>query len=207
MKAYGTSRPDPCDDDYDLKKVTYPTTQGQGLYNERWDTEHVMDAQIIQQFFVYLNKNLPTTRMPQMWWSMNTQQQKLGHFSTPNAARYMRDFWEHRKGTGGKTAGDYLLEVYPGTHQYTDELTLLGHGINRKKESIFGEDAGHCIGSTNWRNSDFWGKVDKLRECVLLAKVRCLKPRTTSSINAHSTWNIPISALASPRLLGVSVAV
>ncbi|KAK7190097.1 hypothetical protein DPSP01_007938 [Paraphaeosphaeria sporulosa] len=170
MKAYGTVNPDPCDDDYALKVVTYPTAQGQGLIGENWDTEHVMDAQIIQQFFEYLNDNLPTTNMPAQWWSRDSQTGKIGHFQVQRAFRYMRDFWEDRKGTGGITATDHLLAVYPGTHQYTGELTLLGHGINRKKESIFGHGGGSCIGSSTWRGLDYWGKVDKLRECVLLAK-------------------------------------
>lgn len=180
MKAYGTVNPDPCDDDYNLRVVTYPSAQGQGLVGENWDTEHVMDAQIIQLFFEDLNHNLPTTNMPPTWWSRHPQTRKLGHYQTPTASRYMFDFWEERRGTGGVTATDHLLAVYPGTNQYTGELTLLGHGINRKKESIFGHSSsGSCIGSTTWRGLDYWGKVDKLRECVLLGKVRLTDARTT----------------------------
>ena len=94
MKAYGTVNPDPCDDDYALKVVTYPTAQGQGLIGENWDTEHVMDAQIIQQFFEYLNDNLPTTNMPAQWWSRDSQTGKIGHFqvrSSPVQSRYVLD--------------------------------------------------------------------------------------------------------------------
>lgn len=203
MKAYGTTKPDPCDDDYNLKVVTYPTVPGQGLINENWDTEHVMDAQIIQQFFDYLNANLPTSSMPATWWSRDSQTNKIGHFQVQRASRYMRDFWEDRRGSGGLTATDYLLEVYPGTHQYTGELTLLGHGINRKKESIFDHRGGSCIGSSTWRAQDYWGKVDKLRECVLLAHVRVTNLRIALLTDSSSIWKTPASAPASVRLPGV----
>lgn len=152
VKAFGTRRSRPCDDDYNLRVLPFPRTQGDGLYNgERWDTEHVMDAQILQQFFMYLNDNLPVSNLPNQWWSRNSNTGKIGKYTTVRAERYIREFWQARKGAGNAKAIDHLLEVYPGTHQFTDELVLLGHGINRKKEEIFAERAGHCIGSSNWR--------------------------------------------------------
>ena len=172
MKAFGTRRPDPCDDDYDMRVVSFPTAQYQGTANgEAWNTEHVMDAQIVKQFFDYLSEGggLTPATLPAKWWSRDRNTKQIGKFGTVRPSRYMGDFWGQRKGTGDITAMDHLLAVYPGTNYATGELTLMGFSVNGKKGSIFGERAGSCIGDRNWRSMDYWDRINALRDCILLA--------------------------------------
>lgn len=61
VKAYGVRDPVPCNNDYTFGVLTFPTFNkpyGEGLEtDDRWNTEHVLDAQIVMAFWTFVIDN------------------------------------------------------------------------------------------------------------------------------------------------------
>ena len=164
IQAFGTKKARPCDDDYALVKLPFPKTQGESLNDELWNTEHVMDAQIVQGFF----ESVVAKKKPQpSSWLFKSGTTKV---PAPTMENYLKEFWNLRP-VNNVPAMEYLLREYPGTHQYKNELLFLGSSINIRREHIFGFPRGDCVAARKWRDRTFNQRVNEVRECLLLIMV------------------------------------
>ena len=176
IDPYGPRQPDACSDDYVMTMLAFPTRQGEGNGGAEWQTEHVMDAQIVQNFF----QHLMTQRFAQIPRRVLTAKQgKKSQYDSPTTTEYFTEFWQTRKidaknkdgSISKRTAMRHLLLQFPGTEDFTEELTLLSEWINLKKGIVFRFKRSDCIGKTRWNGLNFDDKIQELRDCVLLAKV------------------------------------
>ena len=73
--------------------------------------------------------------------------------------------------TAAEAAMRHLLLQFPGTEDFTGELTLFPSWLNLKKGIIFNFTPKDCVGEDSWGKLDFDDKIQELRDCVLVAKV------------------------------------
>ena len=168
--AYSARDPYPCNSDYTFGTKPFPrfnTPYGDGLeQTDQWNSEHVLDAQTVQAFWTSII-NSRTIRIPR---GVRT---RYGRKPNPTVEQWIREFWNDRTYNNVSPMIE-LLSVYPGTHAYTSEITLLGGKINNKKQAVFASDAKSCIGS-GWSIMFFWDRINTLNYCVHLSKVSIMR--------------------------------
>jgi muconolactone delta-isomerase len=173
VKTYGAVDPYGCNNEYGFQILPMPThntdTQKRpwGEYLERgddWNTEHVLDAQVVGKFLEYIMDDQPI--QARIGRNVLTENGKLKKVTTEE---WLAEFWVDRT-DNGLSALSQLLAEYPGTDFYTDELTLLGRHINTAKQSVFGGKK--CISREWWtKHTDFSDRIDQLRYCIFLSRV------------------------------------
>jgi hypothetical protein len=181
IKAYNAVIVQPCSDDYRFDIVAYPPTTSANLYTppgkkkpDLWNGEHVMDAQLVQDFISTVGKDLTAAQMPVAYRESPYPTNKK--MMNPDGCDYLFEFWNERKDppTSDKAidAMTYLLQVYPGkTGPYTKEMTLLPGRLNGKKERLFSGNGKNIIAPDKWKKAAFDEKINELRECILLIQV------------------------------------
>lgn len=210
IRAFNAKDPDPCSDNYDFglrpppthinmdqeKKLWMPDGKS-GLSRKKssatedlWTTEHVLEGQIIQSFFLdyferksnivkAIAKHITEGPFP-INWRMNDKEQNFLNPDSSNKCQYLHQFWQDRfmKRDGvdvpEANAMSHLLEVFPGqNNDYINEFTLLPQRLNSKKELLFSsKGSGKKVVSPEvFKKYSFHAKIDSLREIVLLQKV------------------------------------
>ena len=189
IHAYNAVNISPCSDDYRLDIVTYPATSETGLYTppgkkkaDLWNAEHVMDAQLVQDFFQATGKGIKSSQIPRAYReSPHLTNKKM---SDPEGCEYLFEFWNERPdpptGTTSVNAMAYLLQEYPGRTKYTKEMALLPGRLNGKKERVFSGNGKDIVAASKWKKADFDQRVNELRECILLIQVIISPPNTDS---------------------------
>ncbi|KAJ4370344.1 hypothetical protein N0V86_009081 [Didymella sp. IMI 355093] len=181
IKAYNAVVVQPCSDDYRFDIVVYPPTTSANLYTppgkktpDLWNGEHVMDAQLVQDFISTVGKHLTAAQMPVAYRESPFPTNRK--MEDPDGCDYLYEFWNERKDppTSDKAidAMTYLLQVYPGkAGPYTKEMTLLPGRLNGKKERLFSGNGKNIIAPDKWKKAAYDEKINELRECILLVQV------------------------------------
>jgi hypothetical protein len=128
VPAYNAKKLNPCDDDYSFGKVTFPKGQNEALYTpkklpgkldkthfkDQWETEHVMDAQIMKKFFKDMfesNPKIKKSMIPQQWKTTDKADgyPRTKTATTYNQCSYLDQFWLKRWAApnGGISASTY----------------------------------------------------------------------------------------------------
>jgi hypothetical protein len=109
IDAYNAVDVNPCNDNYNLGKVIFPKTTTDGIFplkkvptgirpdpsKDIWDTEHVMDAQILKRFFTEMFAEGPVIKhnaLPARWRSS----EKVTRASKQTQCDYLHQFWIKR---------------------------------------------------------------------------------------------------------------
>ncbi|KAJ4343362.1 hypothetical protein N0V95_006696 [Ascochyta clinopodiicola] len=189
LNTYNVENENPCKNDYDFKKLPFPSTKIDGVHTplkdvkkdyarDIWQTEHVMDAQILKRFFQELFEGVdkPTaekarierTDVPTEWISSIK-----GKAAKQDQCDYLKQFWNTRWGgvAGVDPAGNamkYLLSEFPGEDKYANEMLLLPGRLNNKKNQLFGIKGHNVIALKKFSSMPLHQKLDELREVVLL---------------------------------------
>ncbi|KAH6620568.1 hypothetical protein C7974DRAFT_474255 [Boeremia exigua] len=191
LNAYNVALEDPCDNDYDFKKLPFPSTKVDGVYTpikdsknrkeyskDIWQTEHVMDAQILKRFFQEQfegvdkpkveKAKIDRSEIPKEWISSIK-----GKAAKQDQCDYLEQFWNKRWGGIGNpdprgNAMKYLLSEFPGETKYLKEMLLLPGRLNNKKSQLFGIKGHNVIALRKFTSMPLHQKIDELREVVLL---------------------------------------
>jgi hypothetical protein len=139
VPAYNAKKLNPCDDDYSFGKVTFPKGQNEALYTpkkvpgkldkthfkDQWETEHVMDAQIMKKFFKDMfetNPKIKKSMIPQQWKTTDKGDgyPRTKAATTYNQCSYLEQFWLKRWAApnGGISASTYhkaITTYYDGS--------------------------------------------------------------------------------------------
>jgi hypothetical protein len=114
-KVYNAKDIDPCHDNYELGESGFPQDEIEGLYTPRkpkkttgglgskdiWQTEHVMDAQIVKRFlmdtFEVKNSKVKQNEIPKDWVSgPNDSTRSQAKAATRTTCDYLVQFWQAR---------------------------------------------------------------------------------------------------------------
>lgn len=180
VEAFNAIDIDPCNDSYEVGPKPFPKTRedgvhgfiGRGRSHDIWNTEHVMDAQILKTFFyktVVPKDGIPAKQLPSRFRADSRGRHQ--YKQNPNACDMLKQFWEKRWDAETPNAMKYLMEVIPGNGEFIDEFVLLPGRINNKKQVLFSEKKKDVIDKARWRNLGLHAQIDELRELVLLAEV------------------------------------
>ncbi|KAJ8123757.1 hypothetical protein ONZ43_g362 [Nemania bipapillata] len=135
VKVYGYANPDTCNDFSFDGNRPYPTSNTE----DGWATEHILELQLISQFFDKvdddLGKTLPNYAPNGSGMQTLCQAVKALWVGVPQDQRFALD---------GVTRDpvDHVLAVLPGNdNNYLSEFVLLDKGVNTAKERMFSGDA------------------------------------------------------------------
>lgn len=190
--AFNAADPDPCNDEYVFGRRPPPRDinhdDGKELWSPRgldiWTTEHTLDGQIVQSFFLdrferesKIGKRISLKSLPSQWRTGADDPKELE--TKPGRCKYLEQFWKVRfqkqQGVSVPEANamTYLLEVFPGMNEHLAEFTLLPQRLNTKKQALFSSFPGgkDVIAANKFDRYSFHAKIDELRDLVLLQKV------------------------------------
>lgn len=189
IHAYNAADPDPCSDNYNFGRRPPPKTITEDGENklwspdgsDKWTTEHALDGQILQKFFLDVFERKGKVEIPQ---DSMPKRYRVGARSNedfqdkPARCQYLNQFWQVRfsKRDGAdvpeNNAMEHLLQVFPGINEHVGEFTLLPQRLNSKKERLFTsyEQGKDLIALRTFKGYTFHAKIDALREVVLLQK-------------------------------------
>ncbi|KAI0595746.1 carbohydrate-binding module family 18 [Biscogniauxia sp. FL1348] len=135
VKVYGYVNPNECNDFSFDGSRPYPTSNTEG----GWATEHILELQLISQFFDDANNNIGKN-LPNYAPGMSGMQDLCQALNTlwvgvPDDQRFAMDGVK-------RDPVNHVLAVLPGNdNQYLSEFVLLDKGVNTAKERMFSGDA------------------------------------------------------------------
>ncbi|KAF1922934.1 uncharacterized protein M421DRAFT_10163 [Didymella exigua CBS 183.55] len=181
LVAYNAVKPDPCLNDYTFGKMKYPKKKSENIHTPEkpvgkggkqhtkdiWQTEHVMDAQIMKKFFqdMFQERDAVIKRddIPVSWISS-----LKGKAAAQDQCSYLEQFWTKRWPSRKKNAMANLLAVFPGKERHEGEMLLLPGRLNNKKASLFSVKEYNVVSPVDFPNYSLHRKIDELREIILL---------------------------------------
>jgi len=185
IDTFGGKDADACNDDYEL--VTKKERPSQNDASKLYDAEHVLDAQLIKEFFGKQCEGQSPARFPRTWRkTLTVDGLKAGEsnrggrisYTPPTGAEYFSEWWSRRVSQDTRiSASTYLLKVDPGwkegslPNDYINEIFLLERRLNQHKNTLMHSRNQNLIDPKKWAKWDHNVKINELRRWILLVQV------------------------------------